>query len=277
MKALAREPADRYATALDMQADIEAFLTQTGGPSSLREVGQFVAELFRDSRSRVRQVIEQHLAQDSMGSEQSREMAFLPGSDAGGVETAVPEVSEPSDRRSRWLVGALMVAVALIAVVILVRSARAPSIVPNAPATTRPQADAPSSAADKASPTTATSKISVRITAFPVVAQITLDGRRLGANPYADALPPDGLLHQVQATADGYEPQAAKVRFDRDVELVLTLNGAPAARQQYRSRPRSAPAVPSAAPPPPKPVNNNCDPPFYVDQNGIKKFKPGCL
>src|SRR6185503_3171146 len=144
--------------------------------------------------------------------------------------------------------------------------ASGPNIVPSAPATTRPAADTPSAATELKAP--ATSKISVRITAFPVIAQISLDGRRLGANPYGDSVAPDGLLHQVQATAEGYAPQTTTVRFDRDVELVLTLNGAPAARQQYRSRSRPPPAVPSAAPPPPKPTIN-CDPPFYVDQNGI--------
>jgi serine/threonine-protein kinase len=274
MKALAREPNDRYDTAVQMQADIEALLGQMEGPSSLREVGQFVAELFRDSRSRVRQVIEQHLSQDSMGSEQARDMTFLPGSDAGGVETAVPAMPEPSARRNRLLVGFLMVAVALVAVVILLRGAGSPTVASSA--TTRAPADAPSPATTDARPvpSSATSKIAVRITAFPVAAQITLDGRRLDANPYSDTVMPDGLLHQVRATADGYEPQAAKVRFDRDVELVLTLNGAPSARQQYRARQRPAPPVTSA--PPPKPVIN-CDPPFYVDQNGIKKFKPGCL
>jgi eukaryotic-like serine/threonine-protein kinase len=57
-RALARDLAERYQTAAEMQADLEAFLPTIGAPPTNREVGQWVAEAFADARKRIRSSID---------------------------------------------------------------------------------------------------------------------------------------------------------------------------------------------------------------------------
>jgi serine/threonine-protein kinase len=62
-KALAPDAAERYATALELQADLEAFLESDGGRLSAREAGKLVAKLFEDRRVETRALIEQKLSE----------------------------------------------------------------------------------------------------------------------------------------------------------------------------------------------------------------------
>jgi serine/threonine protein kinase len=253
MKALAYQPTDRYVTALEMQGDIEALLTDLGGPATTREVGQFVAELFRDSRSRVRQVIERHLAQDSMASSEQIDVAPEPPSEAqDGLEKAVVEAT--GLRTRRWLLGAALLGAAVLAIGLLMRLRSQPVPDDLGQAALAAQSPGASSSAGARGPAAAPerTRIAVRITAFPVDA-----------------------VHQVQVSADGYTAQSTIVRFDRDVDLVLTLNRAAVVPRQWRARSRST--TPPVASAPPERPSTHCDPPFYVDPSGIKKFKPGCL
>jgi serine/threonine-protein kinase len=66
-RALARSPADRHATALELADEIEAALPAIGGPVSQREIGATVARLFEDVRGQTRQAIEQKLGPLSGG------------------------------------------------------------------------------------------------------------------------------------------------------------------------------------------------------------------
>jgi serine/threonine protein kinase len=61
-RALSRNREDRYATAADFHADLEAYLVQSKTDVSTREVGKLVAELFATERTSTRTTIEQHIA-----------------------------------------------------------------------------------------------------------------------------------------------------------------------------------------------------------------------
>ncbi|MGZ5970840.1 MAG: serine/threonine protein kinase, partial [Polyangiales bacterium] len=60
MKALALDPEDRYATAAELQAAIESYVSRLGGINR-RDVGKFVTRLFLDTRKSLRAKIEDEL------------------------------------------------------------------------------------------------------------------------------------------------------------------------------------------------------------------------
>jgi hypothetical protein len=77
------------------------------------------------------------------------------------------------------------------------------------------------------------------------------------------------VRHRFEAQADGHNSATSDVTFDNDVDLVLKLT-----KQRPRGRLLPRP-VPTATAQPPR--RSECDPPFIVDERGVKKFKPNCL
>jgi serine/threonine-protein kinase len=57
-RALARDPAERYATAAEMEHDLDEYLSQSGQQTSAREVGNFVAGKFTREREALRVAID---------------------------------------------------------------------------------------------------------------------------------------------------------------------------------------------------------------------------
>ncbi|HVR21354.1 MAG TPA: hypothetical protein VMS65_16690, partial [Polyangiaceae bacterium] len=56
---MARKPADRHATAAELQAELDEFLAEQGSNARNRDIGGAVAELFADVRADTRRVIDQ--------------------------------------------------------------------------------------------------------------------------------------------------------------------------------------------------------------------------
>jgi len=61
-RALAKNREDRYPTAADFQADLEAYLVASRTEINSREVGKVIGELFATERTTTRSTIEQHIA-----------------------------------------------------------------------------------------------------------------------------------------------------------------------------------------------------------------------
>jgi hypothetical protein len=119
--------------------------------------------------------------------------------------------------------------------------------------------------------------VMLRVTAFPLSAEIRLDGKPLSGNPYLGPVPLDDNEHQIEARADGHETQSTTVKFERDVDVVVTLEKEKSTAPRRRYIPRRAPAPAPKPAPQNKPASADCDPPFYLDSRGVKKYKPGCL
>jgi hypothetical protein len=120
------------------------------------------------------------------------------------------------------------------------------------------------------------------ITAFPRSARIVLDGQPLPGNPFHAEYPVDSEhVHVIEISAVDHRPERRSVRFDRDQQLVVTLEPVllPTTREPSVSKPRVK--APTAARPSPAgastDVGSDCDPPYYFSERGVKKFKPGCL
>jgi hypothetical protein len=153
-------------------------------------------------------------------------------------------------------------------------------------------------------PTPATIRLALR--ASPAQAVLFLDGVRLESTPYASSVPGDPGEHELRVVADGFTPVVRSLRFDADIELRLSLepsavasasskntprasrtaNGRAGRRALSRSKtlPRAAassihrtPSVQAAASSNESAATDPCNPPYVVNELGIKRYKRECL
>jgi serine/threonine-protein kinase len=258
MKALALERDDRHANALELQADIERFIESFEGsrPLTGRDLGRFVAEHFADERATVRASIESRLA-DSSSADASTHSAATFSTRAAPARSGV---------RTSLIGGGVLVAVVVLVAWTMGRTPDQAGTTPSselAPASKTAVASlavpAASSTAGAPSVSAPSSSVHVRIAAVPRQAKITLDGVRLSANPYSANLPRSAERHEVEAAASGYAPVKKSFQLDADVDLTLTL-------------------VPlGTAPKPPATKKPSCNPPYVIDENGLKRYIPGCF
>lgn len=156
-RALAPDPADRYATALDLQADLEAFLESHGGRLPAREAGKLVAKLFEDRRVETRSLIEQKLSELKAAPSAPVSMANLKADTSStltpstsGVATSAPaegrtatksrKSSASKDRvgAAKWIAVAGAVCLAAAGVVVLRPNKQEPAAQPPPPSASAP-------------------------------------------------------------------------------------------------------------------------------------------
>ncbi len=88
-KALAPKREDRYATAADMQADVDAYVETLEDRRGCREVGKITTETFFEDRHKIQQIVEQEMRRDT-----ERDVGDLPFLEIGPM-------SETSDSKAR--------------------------------------------------------------------------------------------------------------------------------------------------------------------------------
>jgi serine/threonine protein kinase len=263
MRALAPERADRYQTALELELALEEYLAKRSHYVSAREVGKFMTERFAPLRKAVEQRIETELGQNE--SSRPPRGSLLPRvhtPSRTGYTAARSTPSEPP-RSKLWVYAALFMA---IGIAILAWGVR----------------EKPQHAARKPSVTAPPQKsVSIELDVRPRAATVSIDGVEVG-NPYRAERAWDGGLHRVRVEAPGFQTEESEVRFDADVRIFrdlspappssvgATLSPAPSARPHPSAHQAPAPPSSGAAP-------VSCDPPYFLDARGIKKFKPECL
>ncbi len=304
-KALAFQKEDRYTSAAELQADIDALIESDRVPT--RALAKYVGSLFEDTREVTRKLIEQNLSsikwngaptafEEWAGAtgplSQTTQRAFS-ASSTGPTPTINTVTFVKSHRRSRsWLLLLLV----LLGVGIWWRTRRTrdmgESADVGAPPLPTPIVAAPSPPAiavpKQESPPPR--QIHLTIKASPDNAQLYIDDRRLDANPYINTLTIDSAPHTIRATAQGFETESKIVTFENDVDVRLTLSRpkspthatppppsrAAASRESRPTAPiAGAPAAPAAAAPPA--FAPNCNPPFTIDTEGIRRMKPECM
>jgi serine/threonine-protein kinase len=289
LRALAPLREDRYQTALELEQAIEDYLARSSHYATARELGRFMSERFAQQRASIQQRIETELgrgesAHPTTGAPGSRQST--PTRTAYTASRSLP--SEPP--RSRLWIGA--VGFVALGVLILLWGFRErpgqPELTPTPRAASAPAA-----------------KVSVSIEARPANAEISIDGVTV-PNPYVAERQRDKAKHRLRVSAPGFLTDEVELVFDTDVRIFRALSATPAAAPAATtgtalvapasaSRPSpitrssatavastpalasaaaaaSAPSVASAAAAPPA-----CDPPFFLDARGIKKFKPECI
>jgi serine/threonine protein kinase len=271
MKAMAYRKEDRHTTAAELQLELECLLGEMGQQVTSHDVGKRVSHLFADTRQQTRRVVEDKLRDEvSLSLAASGRPSWAPG------HIAPSEIAhEPArrERRERWAMVAMMALMVLLAAAAAWWLARRQAL---------PQASANASAPPPAPGAAEPATVLIRITVFPARAAIYLDDQPVWANPFSIQKPADRRTHTVRAEAPGHVTSSREIRFDRNVDLVIALDPEPADSAMPKSRGpgksgEQKPSDRSHTEPAPGSGLPSCDPPYSVDERGIKKFKPECL
>ncbi len=299
MKALAFQKEDRYTTAAELQADIDALLD--ADPVSTRTLAKFVTSLFEDTRELTKKLIEQNLTDIKWTAapttfeewagvagplSQTTQRAFS-ASSTGRTPTNTTASFVTSRRGSRaWLF--LLLIIVGLGVWFRARRSREVAAVVDAPSPAPPPvvvaALPPQSPPSAKQEGQAPRQIRLTIKALPEGSQIYLDEKRLESNPYTGTLNFDSAPHIIRAAAQGFDTESKVVTFENDIDLNLSLgrskstaHAPPPARALVVRDSRPA-AISSAVPPPPAAAPApNCNPPFTIDPEGIRRMKPECM
>jgi serine/threonine-protein kinase len=251
-RALARDPIERFATALEMRNALEAHLRATREETDLGAAMGLSFDVERrelhaviDAQVRsVREVSVRSLAVRSvpvLASEHSSLGGLPPSSYTSAVDrrSSVPVAAEvppppvlPLVREGGRRGGATIGAALLCAVVVLAAfvyfgplggALRAPAAAGAAPA---PPA-----------------RVHVRLHASPPAARLYLDGDPLPTNPYEADVPRDDLTHAILVQANGFETQTRHAAFAQTVDLDVTLQ--PSATPAVAAAPKAAARPPA--------------------------------
>jgi serine/threonine-protein kinase len=267
-KAIQFDREDRYATAAEMAAEIEEALAKLNERVLPRDLGRVVSTHFGEVRAATKRVIEEQIAKSERAEENS-ELFSIPMLKLGRTAALSPS----GRKRPGPLVWVALVAVFTAALVALALSfghrannaaaaQPVPSLAASAQASASPSSVAPQPPVER--------QVEIDVHATPASAVIYFDDERLPNNPATTMRTADGTPHTVRAEAKGYLSRAVQIVVDRGADLVLKLDRAPPAP----SHPISASTGSGRGPSPSAP---DCSPPYYVDVDGIKKFKPQCL
>jgi len=212
MKALALRPADRFATAAEFQAEIDAYVASHPElRTTSKELGKFVAELFAEKRAKLKTIIESELGRVAQGKSSllpvlSTNPAAGNSSGAAGDFAQSNTVAAPEAARSRarpLVLGALVLVAAGAIATIVVRGGSGHT----APA--------------EASPVQATCNVTIRVT--PPQAKIFLDDAPIEGNPATTTLPRDAVKHRVRAEAPGHVAKSEWITIE-GAQLTIDLS-----------------------------------------------------
>lgn len=273
-RATALVPDDRFASAAEFQAAIDAYLQSSGHEPRTRDVGEAMSRLFSDRRQERQAVVERELSRvaeqsdDEYAGHRPLALSALELRAESGPLLRRPTVATRLRQALPWvLAGGLG---ALLSFVLWGREAHDPPPV---------RATAPATPTAALAPAVRNS-VYLKVAATPANARIVLDGTTAADNPTqrAFALDPN-QEHVVEVSAPGHEPYVERFYLKSDRELSIDLSpapSAPSARPAPKAKATQKPPAQPSAPSRTRPVNE-CDPPYFYDDRGVKKFKTKCL
>ena len=258
-KAMARDPADRHATAAELHAELQAYLTEAGDAPTVRDAAAVVTRMFAEDHTNTRAAIERCLVALREGETElipaplsARLHEGTPSGPGGGLRTEPPPSSTrmpatppgtavttatlamPSATRRRpqgraWVLPAILGAILLIALVGF------GVLRPTEPSLEATPAGAPTP---------------------PATPQLTAEP----AKPPPDPDPPPSATETSPVASSSATPASRRVQTQP---------------RTVRGGRTTTTAAPASQPPPPPPTST-CNPPFYF-QGTKKVYKPGCI
>lgn len=227
-KAMAVKRDDRYETALEMRAELDAYLSGFSEKErAVRAIGSYVSDLLVDERRATRAKIAERLrryeveatslnipvvkmsashSSASLGSEATVTREYV----ATSQDTTPTTSTSPGRRPFRGLLAGLgLVAILVVGFVAL-----------------RARSQAAHDAASREQPGTlvaAPDTVQVSISAQPASARLILEGRPLEHNPQTANVPRSSAPVTLRVEAEGFEAQELSVVPDRERSLVLAL------------------------------------------------------
>jgi len=303
MKALANDPAHRYQTALELQQDLEQYVDRHGPTVKQKDIARYVSESFAETRAQLKAVVERQLtliqADETSGSGASQPLPMsgtqvaLSSSSRSFIPTQIAGGAEARPRRGRTFAVVLFLALVggagfLYAQQKAAEQRVAANVTPPTPAA------APAPAAPTTAPTV--TRVSIALKAQPAEAKLFLDNVPLPSNPTTKLMAVDGSTHVLRAVAPGFseatrefsatsdgtfELSLSAVGNDRDHDNKSKSGGAVFIRRggaRVPSGPAAAPSAPVTSAPPPATAaaKPDCDSPFFLDKDGIRRVRPEC-
>jgi hypothetical protein len=265
-KATEPDPDRRFQTAAEMQRALEDYVATRSGSAGSRELGKFVAELFKRDRAEIKARIDEQIKLlENAETPEAAEIGMArvysgatplgpsvvqmrPGAAHGTtgstkVSRLSAEVDPPARSRTGWIASGTAAMIVLAGAWFALRAG------PAAPVTEAGPRVAASQVAATAPATPAA--VHVTLAATPASAHVLVDGKPIASNPFAGTFPADSASHTVRAEAPGYEPASVDVLFDRDRAVNLALRPVDPQPATPASRsPSRATSAPSAAPSP---------------------------
>lgn len=236
MKALAPNMDDRYATATEMQADLEALIT-TPRSQLQRKLSAMVSEIFQDEREARAATISHALSKAAPVTGGGEQIDFSevgpssPGLDGESLTLDTVSGMGPAPGRGntgtgavvtntgaqlgglgkRWWVGAAAaLSLALVAGVFAARVIQVGS------SSNSVQGTAPALSAEAKSR-------KLRLVTTPDGARVFFDGKLLGTTPFIGERPWDRAEHQLRLELEGYQRSEQSIRLESDLDLRLSL------------------------------------------------------
>lgn len=251
LKALQRDPADRYQTAEEFGYALEAWMTTSRAIVTESQVAGLLRETLGDRikkrtaalQEMVRRADAGELELSAGAASESAERAALEDSTASVVMAA----ADRSARKRAMLLGLAVALVAAVGVALLVRGQRTLAGPP--PARASVASSVPSAGASLVPSATATAsavaEISIAFSTKPDEASLSIDDGPDRSAPLVLRVPADGKAHRIHASAHGYHDKVLSIAFDRDQELAISLDPLGGTRSVRHS---AAPAAPPQEP-----------------------------
>lgn len=245
-KAVAKEPVDRYASALEMREAVRAYIKANHLESSPAELRVYLDAVFADERTQVRRVLDQRIKQSAVTPDDSSDLSPIEVSSPAPSRSPTSSSSPPrASGRLKWLV--LLTGVAALGLVALTLRPR-----PALPPTAQTVDSAPAALGSASAAAQAAELVKLRVTVNPSDAEILLDGAKLDGNPFAGQFSKDQSSHRLEARADGRISEARIIKLDQDLDLLIALLPAAPRHAERQSRfARSGPLAAPGLPPPP--------------------------
>lgn len=276
-KSLAVIPDQRYASAAQFQTDLEMYLGRQGLVVRQQDIADLVSRTCADLRDNSAELLKAELAKFAAGAPgwEDALQAF------DELRTPVPQ---SGTRRSKWwLLGlSAMLAFGTAAAVYSFIAEPEQAAVAEAPPAPPPEPEPPP-------PPVVPETVTLSVYVTPSGAVVSLDGKRLSGAPPTITAPRDELEHELRAEAEGYQPLTRTVRLTEDAELRLELKEVPpppkpdppVANNRRRPPPRPPPVtrpVQREEPPPERPKPRpDCNPPYFIGDDGLKHYRRECL
>ncbi|HEX7666588.1 MAG TPA: serine/threonine-protein kinase [Polyangiaceae bacterium] len=232
-KAIAKDPDERYQTALELKTAIDRYLARTPAGET-EDLATFVRDAFTERRiafrarvdAALRRSEEEFSSSDISRISEETKSGVLPAALAGGNVTGSSPAVAPSRARTIGILAGIAAAGA-VAVFFVHRSHEIPSGAAAAPSndTSVVVVTAAPEASSAAPPANAPS-VHVEIHANPSNADISVDGTPAPGSSFVRDLAPSATPHHVKITAPGFTTLERDLVLDRSTYVDLKLDKA---------------------------------------------------